>query len=140
MIVVLQNHLTTKPEALPIVPCEENFAKALEGMGLDKNVIDNFVVIIEVRRMLPKGIYGGRNKNVFRVIIDDHISFSDRGELNKTIAHELKHLAIAVLKPHPIENSTCADGFYFGKYKHKSEELDCKLAEDRWDLEFFKYN
>ena len=110
-------------------------------MGIDQDAINTMVIIIEVRRMIPKGIYGGRNKNTFRIIVDDHIAFSDRSELNKTIAHELKHLAIAVLKPHPLENCNCVDGFYFGKWKYKREELHCKRAEDSWgDLEFFTYD
>lgn len=139
MIVVLQNHLTTKAEGLPVKPSEESFVEALVGMGVGRDIIEYMVIIIEVRGMIMQGLYGGRNKNVFRIIIDDHISFSDRSELNKTIAHELKHLATAILMPHSPEDSRCIEGFYFGKRPYKWEEINCGRAEKKWGgLEYFE--
>ncbi|MDP3792154.1 MAG: hypothetical protein Q8Q89_00255 [bacterium] len=140
MVVVLQNHLTIKAECLPIKPREEIFTEALVGMGISKDVLEYMVIVVEVRRMIPKGIYGGRNNNVFRIVVDDHVLFTDKPELNKTIAHELKHLATAVSRPHYLENSHCVDGFYFGR-SYKWEEINCKRAEECWGhLEFFTFD
>ena len=139
MVVVLQNHLTTKPKELPIKPNESVFMEALLEMGVPENIVESMVIIIEIRRMIAKGIYGGMNKNVFRIVIDDHNGFIDKVELNKTVAHELKHLAVAVSRQFHLENLNFSGGFYFGR-NYKWEELDCRRAEEKWGrLKYFDH-
>ena len=117
-------------KALELRPREDVFWQALLGMKVPQEAIDRIKIVIEFRDMIPHGAMGVEGDNEFRIYLR---SFGSANTFNETVAHELKHIAIEILKPHKFRT----DGKSKGPYKW--EELDCTRAEKKWGkLEYFE--
>src|SRR3989344_7407416 len=125
MVVILQNHTTTRAESLPLRPKIDSFVTALTAMRVPNSLLEVAVIIVEVRYMINHGQYGGRNNNAFRINLANWVLLKNPIETSRVVVHELKHLATPVLKPGQPEDQIWIDSFHFTKPSLRWEEVNC---------------
>lgn len=126
MIVLLQpyNHKgEIIEEALRVRPKENIFRQTLLGMKVPQEAIDKITIVIEFIDMIPDGAMNILGENQFGIYLR---TMRVQHTFNETVAHELKHIAIEVLRPKKDRK----DGKKKGPYKW--EEVNCARAEKRW--------
>lgn len=134
MEVVLQRYNQSRlpiKKASEVKPRKEVFDQALLGMKVPQEVVDRITITIEFRYMILDGAMGVLGDNKFIIYLRSQQTW--RGTLNEVVAHELKHIAVEILRPKKDRK----DGKKKGPYKW--EEVNCARAEKRWGkLEYFE--
>lgn len=134
MKVILQlydRHGKLIEEALKVKPREDVFVQALLGMRVPWEVIDKITIVIEFINMIPDGAMVLLEENKFGIYLRIK---RVRSSFNETVAHELKHVAVEILRPKKDRK----DGKKNGPYKW--EEVNCNRAEKKWGrLDYFEF-
>ncbi|MDP3697047.1 MAG: hypothetical protein Q8R55_03370 [Candidatus Taylorbacteria bacterium] len=100
-------------------------------MKVPQEIIDKITIVIEFIDMIPDGAMNILGENRFGIYLR---TMRARHTFNETVAHELKHIAIEVLRPKKYRK----DGKKEGPYKW--EEVNCVRAEKRWGkLDYFEH-
>ena len=132
MQVHLKRNKLYTDRALPKSTAKDVFEYVLLKMGVPEYRIGKICIKIEFRFMIPTGAMARISDSRFIIYLREDL-LDNYSEVHRTVAHELKHIAVSVLKPKELRT----DGKKKGPYKW--EEVNCARAEKRWGgFEYFK--
>ena len=118
---------------LPKSVSKDVFEYVLLKMGVPEDIISKIHIRIEFHNMIPTGGMWMINGDHFVICLREDL-LDNYSEMHRTVAHELKHIAVEILKPHRYRT----DGKKKGPYKW--EEVNCARAEKRWGgFEYFRW-
>lgn len=110
----------------------EEFEKVLREWGFSDEFFEKTVIIFDIRDMIPTAAYGGRNGHVFLIYLCLSLFTRENGELNSSVAHELKHLWYQASGRFPPVEEVLNNGFLVKSRRYKWEERECARVEKKY--------
>jgi len=121
----LKREVLDTNRVLPKSVSKEVFRYILARMGIPEDRLNKISITIRFVNMIPPGGMYVRNDSHFEIYLRENL-LDNYSNMQKTVAHELKHVAVEILRPKKHRT----DGKKKGPYKW--EEVNCTRAEKRW--------
>ena len=132
MRVYLKRNKLDTERTLPKSVSQDVFKYVLLKLGVPEDRLSKICIRLEFLNMIPAGGMVVINTNRFLIALRQNL-LDNYGEMQRVVAHELKHIAVEILKPHKLRT----DGKK--KWPYKWEEVNCARAEKRWGgFEYFR--
>lgn len=129
MRIIVVEHESALGVSEGFLPNSDIFSEVLKSWGVPEPLLEKMTIILEVRDMIPDGVFGGRNGDFFLIYLETCLFGHKLDELNAVIAHELKHLWYLVKMP--TNGLKFVEGFWINKRNHRWEGKECRRMEKK---------
>jgi len=109
------------------------FEQVLRDMNVEQDVLDRMLIVVGFAFIVPLGVFFTRvgNEHTFEIYLNECL-LENPERIGRVVAHELKHLATEISKPHTGRPNRSK-----GIKSLKWEEVNCERAGKRFSSSSF---